>query len=93
MSPYLISLIRTWAALAAGFVLSLPGVPWLLDLLGVSSDRATEVVSGLVSLALAALWYAVVRALEHRWPRLGVLLGVPTAPAYPKSVAASPRAA
>lgn len=84
MPPFITSLIRTAAMLAVGFVLSLPGVPWLLDVLNVTTERATEVVGALVTLALAYVWYVLVRALERRWPKLGVLLGIPVAPVYPK---------
>lgn len=84
MPALITSLVRTWSALVAGFIISLPGVPWALSLFNVDTERATQVVSGLASLAFAAVWYFVVRALEARWPKLGVLLGVPVPPVYPK---------
>lgn len=77
MSNYLVSLIRTIAPALVGAILS-----WLalhgLDL--PSGDR--EAVTAAVTGVLVVVYYAVVRALESKWPKLGVLLGVPAAPEY-----------
>jgi hypothetical protein len=77
VSNYLVSLIRTITPALVGAVLS-----WLalygLDLPGGDREAVTAAVTGI----LVVVYYAVVRALETRWPKLGVLLGVPSAPKY-----------
>lgn len=77
MSNYLTSLIRTGVPAIVGAALS-----WLalrgLDV--PAGDRESITAAATVVVLLA--YYAAVRALEHRWPRLGVLLGKPTAPSY-----------
>lgn len=80
MSNYLVSLIRTTAPAVVGAVLS-----WLalhgLDLPSRDREAVTAAVTGILVVA----YYAVVRALESKWPKLGVLLGVPSAPEYGSS--------
>lgn len=77
MSNYLVSLIRTVAPAVVGAFLS-----WLaLHGLGVPAGERESITAAVTALAVIA-YYAVVRALEHRWPKLGVLLGVPQAPQY-----------
>jgi len=65
-------------------------VPWLVGLIvtaltaahiDVSADARIQ-ITALVAFLVAAGYYLVVRALEKRWPRLGVLLGVPKPPTY-----------
>jgi hypothetical protein len=41
------------------------------------------------TVAVGGLYYALVRLLEHRWPSLGILLGVPMAPVYTPNVDAA----
>ncbi|MDM4721439.1 hypothetical protein QTQ03_18205 [Micromonospora sp. WMMA1363] len=78
---YLISLIRTAVPAAVGAALarlaSEAGI--ILD-----GDSSTALTTGVVALTIAG-YYAAVRVLEVRWPRLGVLLGKPSAPTYPVS--------
>ncbi len=82
MTTYVTSLIRTVVPIIIGWLLSLPIVPPLLDALGVTTERASTVLSAAFTAALSAIWYAAVRLLEKRWPSLGVLLGVPVTPTY-----------
>jgi hypothetical protein len=74
----LVNLIRTYVPVAIGALIA-----WLATL-GVSIDNATSAgfVAGLTGLA-TALYYTLVRVAESRWPKLGVLLGVPRAPSNP----------
>jgi hypothetical protein len=77
MSDYLLSLIRTAVPAAAGAV-----VGWLATL---GLELGAEAEAGLV-LFLGALgttvYYALVRALEQRWPGIGKLLGASRQPEY-----------
>lgn len=45
-----------------------------------AADQAT--VDPVLAAGLGTLYYATVRAAEHRWPKLGVLLGWVAAVAY-----------
>ncbi|WP_213452905.1 hypothetical protein [Rhizomonospora bruguierae] len=78
MSDHLVSLIRTWTPIAVGSALA-----WLASTLGVVLDdgTSTALTAGAVGLAAAA-YYALARALESRWPVLGVLLGTRREPTY-----------
>lgn len=80
MNDYFLSLIRTWVPIGVGAVLS-----WLLVKYGVvvPEDISAEVTAGLTGL-VTAVYYAIVRALEKRWPKIGaLLLGSSKKPAYP----------
>lgn len=68
------SLIRTVVPIAVGSV-----VGWLATR-GVEIDASTIIPT--VDALVAAVYYAVVRAAEQRWPRAGWLLGAPGAPSY-----------
>lgn len=87
MTDYGRSLIRTLVPLAVGAL-----VGWLARR-GITVDSAT--VIPLVDSAVAAVYYAGVRALEARWPRLGWMLGAPGAPSYspPSSMGNNPTSA
>lgn len=88
MSDYTRSLIRTIVPLIVGAV-----VGWLATH-GVRVDEAAILPT--VDSVVAAGYYAVARALEHRWPALGWLLGAPGAPTYGPGLvafAATPAAA
>lgn len=77
ISNYVTSLIRTYVPLGVGVLVS-----WLASLgITVSDSAQTALVAGLGALA-AAVYYALVRLLENRWPWFGRLLGKPTAPKY-----------
>ena len=77
MSDFVISLIRTWVPVGVGL-----GVAYLVNL-GVEIDEGTQLAlsGGIVGVA-TAVYYAVARFLENRWPVAGYLLGVAKAPAY-----------
>jgi hypothetical protein len=78
LHDYLISLIRTVVPVGIGAVLA-----WLASRLGVVIDgeASAGLVAAVVAVAIAG-YYALVRALETRWPFFGVLLGKPAAPVY-----------
>jgi hypothetical protein len=73
---YTASVIRTLTAIVVGVLLG-----WLgTDITGVSEATLTPVVSAI----LGSAYHAIVRAIEHKWPKAGWLLGWPTPPTYPK---------
>jgi len=74
---YSASVIRTFTAIAVGFILGLLGS----DVAGVSEAALTPAISALIG----AVYHAVVRAAEHKWPKAGYLLGWPAQPTYTKS--------
>lgn len=77
LSSYVTSIIRTLAALAAGWVLSLPLAHPVLVALGQADASAAtkeKLVAGLTVVA-SGVYYAAARALERRWPSLTLLLG------------------
>lgn len=78
LHDYLISLIRTVVPVGIGAVLA-----WLASQLGIviDSEASAGLVAAVVAVAIGG-YYALVRALEQRWPFFGVLLGKPAAPAY-----------
>ena len=77
MSDYLVSLIRTGVPAAVGAALA-----WLTTSgLDVAADDRTAIAAG-ATVALTAVYYGLVRALEKRWPLVGVLLGRATPPTY-----------
>jgi len=78
------SLIRTAVPIIVGAVGGY-GATYL----HLTTAQQTEVVSAGVGYA----YYALVRVLEHRWPVLGVFLGVPQAPVYPRDLSATIEAA
>jgi len=74
-----VSLIRTYVPLAVGVA-----VTYLAQTLGVVLDEDTSAMASAVAVAVVtAVYYAAARALESRWPALGVLLGAAKTPAYP----------
>jgi len=82
-----VSLIRTYVPLAVGVA-----VAYLARTLGVVLDEDTSAMATSVAVAVVtAVYYAAARALESRWPALGVLLGAPTAPTYPGGEGAARR--
>lgn len=74
MNDLLVSMIRTWVPIVLGSVLT-----WLIEA-GVDIDRDGVIVA--VTGFVIAVYYAVVRVLETRYPAVGVLLGRKTAPTY-----------
>lgn len=79
---YLTSLIRTGVPTGIGALLA-----WMAAEAGIvlEADSSTALTAGMVALIMGG-YYALVRALESRWPWLGVLLGMPAAPSYHKPV-------
>lgn len=84
ITNYITSAIRTATSYLVAWLLSLAFMPHLLAYLGVNSTNAKEWMSALITFGLGTLWYLIVRALEHKWPKFGVLLGVPIKPTYAK---------
>ena len=78
MNDYLLSLVRTWVPIGVGAVLSWLAVRYAVV---VPEDISTELTAGLTGL-VTALYYALVRALEKRWPAFGKLLGAAKKPVY-----------
>lgn len=70
------ALVRTIAPYATAYVVA------RLTKLGVAANA--EEVNAQVALVLGSAWYAIVRALEERWPKAGWLLGVAKTPEYRK---------
>ena len=77
MSNLIISQIRTYVPIIVGAL-----VAWLLTL-GVQLDAETQagIIVALTGI-LQALYYFVVRLLEQKWPKIGVLLGSTSKPIY-----------
>jgi uncharacterized membrane protein YjgN (DUF898 family) len=72
------SYVRTGAALLVGLLLT-----WLAASQQIVIDKSSEaVLVALTTMLITFVWYVVVRALEHKWPKLGVLLGIPKRPTY-----------
>nr|PZN23927.1 MAG: hypothetical protein DIU75_04190 [Mycolicibacterium hassiacum] len=79
LSDGVVSLIRTYVPLAVGVA-----VTYLARKLGVVLDEDTSAMASSAAVAVVtAVYYAAARALESRWPTLGVLLGAARAPSYP----------
>lgn len=79
MSDYVISLIRTWTPIGAGFIGTL-----VAQALGVEIDSLA--LAGLLTTVLSGAWYALARWLEGKFPWAGWLLGRPSQPVYPVPV-------
>lgn len=78
MNDYVLSLIRTWVPIAVGAVLS-----WLAARGFNLDEEATYGLTAFLTGLGGAVYYALARALESRWPALGrLLLGSSKAPAY-----------
>ena len=71
MNDYIVSLVRTYVPLAVG---------WLVVTFDQSIDTA-DAAAHAVAIVLI-VYYAVVRALERRFPAVGWLLGRPSTPLY-----------
>jgi hypothetical protein len=79
---YVTSAVRTLSAYAVAWLLSLKLAGPVLAFLNVGTETAKERLTALLVFALGTVYYLIARLLEHRWPALGVLLGVPTKPTY-----------
>lgn len=77
MTNTVLSLIRTYVPVGVGAL-----VAWLVTLgIELSDDARNGLVVFLTGLAIAA-YYTIVRLLEKRWPKIGVLLGAAKQPEY-----------
>ena len=77
MSDFITAGIRTISPMIVGAVAS-----WLITLgLTVSEDLKSSLVV-LITFALSAAYYLIVKALERKFPQLGWLLGSPKQPVY-----------
>lgn len=77
-NDFLISVIRTAVPVAVGAVLA-----WLASRAGIilDADSSAALTTSAVAVAVS-VYYALARALETRWPWLGVLLGRRAKPVY-----------
>lgn len=77
MNSFIISQIRTFVPIIVGAF-----VAWLVTV-GIALDADTQagLIVALTGL-LQGLYYFIVRLLEKRWPKVGVLLGVASKPVY-----------
>lgn len=79
LSDYLVSLIRTLVPMVVGYVIRL------------TAGADIEVDPGALEVVVSGLfvggYYALVRALEARFPVVGVLLGWMAKPKYDKAAA------
>lgn len=82
IGSYLTSIVRTLAGYLVGWLVSLPFAPPLERSLGVDSATAKVQMTGLFVFILGTIYYAAARAIENRWPRAGLLLGIPAKPVY-----------
>ena len=63
-------------------------VPAIVGLLLAAAAKANididgAALNGIVDAVVIGVYYLAVRQLERRWPKFGVLLGVPKQPTYP----------
>lgn len=77
MSDQLTSYIRTLVPTLVGAIIAFLAEKGI----NVPIDIQTATTALLTAL-FAVLYYIIVRKLESKWPKLGVLLGVPSAPTY-----------
>lgn len=80
LKDYLASLIRTYVPVGVGAL-----VAWLATRgVDVDYETATALATGLTGF-IAAVYYALLRAIETQWPRVGALLGIAQSPTYRKN--------
>jgi len=78
VNNYLLSLLRTAVPAAIGALLSWLAVEHGIVVPEGLSNEATIWLTG----GVVTLYYGIVRALEKRWPRIGILLGAARKPLY-----------
>lgn len=77
MSDFITASVRTISPMIVGAI-----VGWLVTIgIEVTSDAQAALIV-LTTFIFQAVYYLAVKALEKRWPKLGVLLGVPKQPVY-----------
>lgn len=69
-----VSLVRTFTPVLVGLILGVVGT----QVAGINEAALTPAISAL----LTAFYYTAVRALEHKWPAMGWLLGAAKKPSY-----------
>lgn len=74
---YLISAIRTGIPALVGFVVS-----WLVARGIDVPSSVRDWLIGIIMFGTLMGYYLLVRWLEIKWPKIGILLGVPTMPTY-----------
>lgn len=89
LTNYVTSLIRTWTPIGVGLAATWLATHFNVILTGSTSDAVVAAVTA----AAGAGYYATVRALEHRVPQLGWLLGTPAKPDYGQVTAEARHAA
>ncbi len=78
LNDFVVSHIRTYVPLAVGAVIT------YLTVHGMKLDPATiEADTATLTALFSGMYYTLVRLLETKWPKLGLLLGNPTQPTYP----------
>lgn len=82
LSDYVAGAIRTLVPKIISFILSFALMGRILADFGIDSRTATEQGSVLAALALSYAYYLIAHALELKYPKLKVLLGGVTPPAY-----------
>lgn len=74
-SDQLVSLVRTFVPALVGLAIA--------ALTKINADIDSAALTALVDAIVIGAYYTVVRFLEARWPKFGILLGVPKQPSYP----------
>lgn len=82
MNAYATSLIRTAAGYVVAWLVSLPAAPAIEHAAGVTDAQARSALAAGFVLVVGSGYYAAVRRLERRWPKLGRLIGRAAPPAY-----------
>ena len=77
MNQYFISLIRTWVPIAIGWLIA-----QLLTLGVVFDDTTSKMLETALTAATIAIYYAVARWLEQKFPKAGLLIGYIKQPLY-----------
>lgn len=77
ISDYVASVIRTIVPTAVGAIIA-----WAISLGITLPADAKDLLTPALAFVAGILYYLAVRWLEKRWPKLGVLLGVPKQPVY-----------
>lgn len=78
LNDYAISLIRTGTPVVIGAVLAWVAVHFGLHASGPQAQGLTAAATAIIT----AVYYALVRAAERKYPWLGILLGHPAKPSY-----------
>ena len=77
MSDLVTSYIRTWVPIVVG-----PVLVWLSTVLGADFSEWEGTLVGFLIALVSAVYYAIVRWAEQKWPWVGKLLGKQAAPTY-----------